>query len=100
MRSCRKKTGPGETNFVTIVISKVQIARIGSAAKQQAISIPRFQIGIPTERLPISFPTEGLLHKTCMRNQAARNSHIYYLFISVLAIILQRTDNREQRFNT
>ena len=45
MRSCRKKSGPGETHFVTITMTNVHSVSRGSATAQQARSMMRFQGG-------------------------------------------------------
>src|SRR6185312_5953149 len=45
MRSCVKKTGPGETHFVMALMIRVKSARKGSASAQQARSMVRFQTG-------------------------------------------------------
>src|SRR5664280_1993084 len=50
-RSCRKKTGPRDAIFITMVIARVNRANIGKAARQHTTSTARFQAGMGTGRL-------------------------------------------------
>ena len=50
-RGWLKKTGPGETIFITMVTTRAIKANTGSASRQQVTSIVRFQPGIGPERL-------------------------------------------------
>lgn len=44
-RSCRKNTGPGETNEINTATTNAESAKIGNATQQQAKSTIRFQAG-------------------------------------------------------
>src|SRR2546423_656532 len=82
MRSCLKKTGPGETSLITSAISKHNGNQTGALKTMQVISRTRFQSGTRfDDERPFGFREAACSKWVWFMSRASRNPGAWIRFL-------------------